>query len=176
MAEPTVIASGVWSIYLQPEAGKRVLDGEDTNVTRARELFALAVAEAPTSTRVELVTPSGQIARSLAGTKLEPEPSFDPAAFFADRYADVTPLTDVARGLSKAGWKIRRINEDSRNFFQEPCIEIDYENETDGLIAAVGRLDEDLSRLMCVGWTAEARYGANTGACLLVIGIVVVIA
>src|SRR5687767_11782165 len=174
------IADGVWSIYLTPENGKRVLDGEDTSVVRARELYALAVADAPASTQVELVTPSGRVARSAAGTKPELSEAYD-VAYGSGR--EVTPIADVARGLSAAGWNIRQngvglwcVHEDTQNLFGQPCIEMDYTGEPTGLIAAVDQLDQELSGLECVGWTAEARYGPNTGTCLLVVWTVVIIA
>jgi hypothetical protein len=168
--------SGVWSIYLEPKGGMRVLDGEDTSVTRAREMYALAVTEAAETTTVELVTPSGRIARSSAGAKPAPRPLPACVAIFDMPRLDVTPLEDVAVGLTSAGWNVRRVHETDRNLFGQPCIEIDYDGGPDGLIDRVARLDEALERLECIGWTVEARYGPNCGACLLVVGIVVVIA
>lgn len=36
-------ASGVWSVYITRQGGKRLLDGQDTDGNKARLLFHLAI-------------------------------------------------------------------------------------------------------------------------------------
>jgi hypothetical protein len=66
------IAAGVWSIYITREGGKRVLDGEDTDSRKARQIFHNAIRDEPASTLVELVNPHGERVDHSTGAYVGP--------------------------------------------------------------------------------------------------------
>ena len=67
-----LIADGVWSIYLTREGCKRVLDGEETDSSKARQRFHVTIRDEPASSRIELVSPNGEVKDWSTGAKMGP--------------------------------------------------------------------------------------------------------
>jgi hypothetical protein len=67
---PRFIAAGVWSVRITPQGGKRLLDGEDTDSGKARQLFHNAIRDEPATTVVELVNPAGDVVDHSTGAYL----------------------------------------------------------------------------------------------------------
>jgi hypothetical protein len=66
------IAAGVWSVYITREGGTRLLDGEETDSGKARQLFHNAIRDEPVTTLVELFNPSGERVDHSTGAKIGP--------------------------------------------------------------------------------------------------------
>jgi hypothetical protein len=67
-----LIADGVWSIYLTREGCRRVLDGEETDSAKAKQRFHLTIRDEPVSSKIELVSPRGEVVDWSTGAKLGP--------------------------------------------------------------------------------------------------------
>lgn len=69
------IASGVWSIFITRQGGKRLLDGEETDSGKARQLFHNAIRDEPASTLIELENPQGRVVDHSTGAFVGPHSS-----------------------------------------------------------------------------------------------------
>jgi hypothetical protein len=183
MSHSRLISDGVWSIYLTPENGKRVLDGEQIGVDAARELFAKTVADAPDTTTVELVTPRGNVAKTVRGGKSTY--TTDAVAFFGTDLVAAgvihaplpDPLVVIPRmvvALGAAGWTIREFSDGSESEHDMPFVAVDTPRNGDGLMADAQRLESDLLRLDFPWWAVEATWRTDAGASLRVVHAIVI--